>query len=95
MGIFVTVEPGSGLQAETLATGRPVETSRTNGAISVLIGHVVAAKTNDKTATDASMSVPEDWNSPHPKPTELGHQGMFLVFLYLAHSQGSLNEVQY
>jgi ribosomal protein S18 acetylase RimI-like enzyme len=74
LGIFVTVEPDSGLQAETLATGRPVETSRSNGAISVLIGHVIAAKTNDKTATDASMSVPEDWKSPHPKPSELGHQ---------------------
>lgn len=76
LGIFATVEPGSGhfAQAETFATGRPVETSRKNGAISVLIGHVIAAKTNDKTASDDSMGVPEDWKSDHPKPTNLGHQ---------------------
>lgn len=51
-----------------------METSRKNGAISVLIGHVIAAKTNDKTASDDSMGVPEDWKSDHPKPTNLGHQ---------------------
>jgi hypothetical protein len=66
--------PGSGINAETLATGKPVETSRHNGAISVLIGHVVAAKTNEFIASDESMGVPEDWDSPHPKPSNLGHQ---------------------
>ena len=66
--------PGSGVNAETLATGKPVETSRRNGAISVLLGHVVAAKTNDPVASDQSMGVPEDWNSPRPKPSSLGHQ---------------------
>ena len=40
----------------------------------MLIGHVVATKTNDETATDASMGVPEDWKSPQPKPSTLGHQ---------------------
>ena len=66
--------PGSGVNAETLATGKPVETSRHNGAISVLLGHVVAAKTDDPVASDQSMGVPDDWNSPHPKPSSLGHQ---------------------
>lgn len=66
--------PGFELNAETLATGKPVETSRPNGAISVLLGHVVAAKTNDPVASDESMGVPEDWDSPHPKPSNLGHQ---------------------
>ena len=66
--------PGSGINAETIATGRPVETSRKNGAISVLLGHVVAAKTNDMAASDDSMGVPEDWESPHPKATKIGHQ---------------------
>lgn len=74
MGIFCTVWPQSGFEAETLAAGKPVETGRKNGAISVLVGHVVACKTNDLTATDDSMSVPEDWDSPHPAPTRRGHQ---------------------
>ncbi len=51
-----------------------METSRKNGAVCVLIGHVVATKTNDTLATDDSMSVPEDWESPDPKPSKLGHQ---------------------
>lgn len=57
-------------------SGKPVETSRKNGAISVLVGHVVAAKTNDATASDNSMGVPEDWKLDTPKPTEVGHQEM-------------------
>lgn len=74
MGIFCTVEPDSSFQAETLTAARPVETDRKNGAVSVLLGHVIAAKTNDLTATDDSMSVPEDWNSSQPTPTQRGHQ---------------------
>ena len=74
LGIFCTIVPGSGINAETLATGKPVETSRRNGAISVLLGHVVAAKTNDPVASDESMGVPEDCDSPHPKASNLGHQ---------------------
>lgn len=74
LGIYCTVVPNSGFQAETLAAGRPVETDRKNGAISVMLGHVVACKTNDSTATDDSMSVPENWDSPHPAPTKRGHQ---------------------
>lgn len=68
------MDPSSGFQAETLAAGKPVETDRKNGAISVLLGHVIGAKTNDLTATDDSMAVPEDWNTPHPTPTKRGHQ---------------------
>ncbi|KUJ06268.1 acyl-CoA N-acyltransferase, partial [Mollisia scopiformis] len=74
LGIFCTAEPQSGFQPETLAAGRPVETARKNGAISVLLGHVVAAKTHDLTASDESMGVPEDWDSPRPTPTKRGHQ---------------------
>jgi GNAT superfamily N-acetyltransferase len=74
LGIFATVELGAGSDVETFATGRPVETSRKNGAISVLIGHVIAAKTNDTTASDDSMGVPGDWKDPHPQPTSVGHQ---------------------
>jgi len=74
LGIYCTVLPNSGFRAETLAASRPIETARKNGAISVLLGHVVASKTNDSTATDDSMGVPENWDSPHPVPTKRGHQ---------------------
>ncbi|APA06177.1 hypothetical protein sscle_01g009470 [Sclerotinia sclerotiorum 1980 UF-70] len=74
LGIFCTMTPGSDPKIETLATGRPVETSRKNGAISVLMGHVIAAKTHDLTASDASMGVPEGWEATKPPRTNLGHQ---------------------
>ncbi|KAF4631393.1 hypothetical protein G7Y89_g6738 [Cudoniella acicularis] len=75
LGIFTTVVPGTtDFKAETLAAARPVETSRKNGAVSVLLGHVVAAKTEAPVATDESMDYPRDWNSEHPKPSNLGHQ---------------------
>lgn len=51
-----------------------METSRRNGAISVLLGHVVAAKTTSPLVTDDSMSYPSDWNSDHPSLSTLGHQ---------------------
>lgn len=65
--------PGSGFQSETLEAARPVETDRKNGAVSVLFGHVIATKTNDAVATDASMGIPEDWESTSPEPSRLGH----------------------
>lgn len=65
--------PGSGFEAETLATGHPVESSRSNGAISVLLGHVIAAKTDGDVATDASMDYPRDWESKEAAPTKTGH----------------------
>lgn len=40
----------------------------------MLIGHVVAAKTNDLTASDKSMDYPKDWDSPNPSKSDLGHQ---------------------
>ena len=65
--------PGSGINAETLETGRPVETSRKDGAISVLLGHIVSTKTTTPTVTDESMDYPRDWGSQSPTPTNLGH----------------------
>jgi GNAT superfamily N-acetyltransferase len=68
------VVPGTGGDAEALVgVGRPVETDRENGAISVLLGHVIASKTDSKVATDASMDYPRDWKDEHPAPSELGH----------------------
>lgn len=68
------MDPKTDFKAETLATGKPIETSRKNGAISVLLGHVVAVKTNDPLPTDGSMDYPKDWDSAHPQPSTLGHQ---------------------
>lgn len=74
LGIFSTVVPGSGIEPETLSAGRLVETSRQNGAVSVLLGHVLGTKTTTPVTTDASMSFPADWESEHPAPSDLGHQ---------------------
>jgi hypothetical protein len=74
LGIFCTVLPGSDVEAETFATGKPVETSRKDGAISVLLGHVVAAKTTSSLVTDDCMAYPSDWESDHPATSPLGHQ---------------------
>ena len=52
LGIFETIVPGPGTNPETLESGRPVETSRRNGAISVLIGHIIAAKTTTPLTTE-------------------------------------------
>jgi len=72
-GIFCTMVPGSDPKVETLETGHLVETGRKNGAISVLIGHVISTKTHDLTATDASMGVPEGWEAPNPPRINIGH----------------------
>jgi len=74
LGIFCTALPNSKLQAETLATGKPVETSREDGAVSVLLGHVVAAKILDPIVTDDSMACPSDWEKDHSIVSKLGHQ---------------------
>jgi len=42
--------------------------------VCVLIGHVVAAKTNDELATDKSMDYPRDWDAEKPGKTDVGHQ---------------------
>lgn len=67
------MKPGSDSKAETLATGKPVETSRKDGAVCVLIGHVIAAKTNASIVTDQSMDFPKDW-ATNSAITEVGHQ---------------------
>lgn len=65
--------PNSNIKAETLATGRPIETSRKNGAISVLLGHVIASKTDSPLVDDDAMDYPKDWQSENPQPSKLGH----------------------
>lgn len=73
-GIFSTIVPGSEVQFETLATGKPVESNRENAAISVLLAHVIATKATSNLATDDSMAYPVGWDSEQPPTSNLGHQ---------------------
>ncbi|RFU28270.1 hypothetical protein B7463_g8065, partial [Scytalidium lignicola] len=74
LGIFCTMIPGSGVSVATLPAACPVESARPDGAVSVLLGHVVATKTVGPVASDNSMGIPPDWASAHPPASELGHQ---------------------
>lgn len=73
LGIFCTATPESNLPAETLSTGKLVETCRKNKARSVLLAHVVATKTRDGLATDASNDYPRDWQTKYSDDTKIGH----------------------
>lgn len=73
LGLFCTAVPNTGFKGATFATGRPVETSRQNGAVSVLLGHIIACKTTDQTATDRSMDFPQAWATDSSNPGKLGH----------------------
>lgn len=50
-----------------------VETSRKNGAISILIGHIISAKASSDVVTDEAMDYPKDWASTTSQ-SPLGHQ---------------------
>lgn len=58
----------------------------------MLVGHVVASKTDDLVASDKSMDYPKDWDAPHPTKTDVGHQeaGRTIVL----HSVAVLQEFQ-
>jgi GNAT superfamily N-acetyltransferase len=58
----------------TLKTGRLVESGRENGAIAVLLAHIVATLSHDMVVTDNAMDYPPDWNSEHPARAIVGHQ---------------------
>ncbi|OBT75396.1 hypothetical protein VF21_05680 [Pseudogymnoascus sp. 05NY08] len=73
LGLFCTATPDSDIPAATLSTGKPVETSRANGAVSVLLAHVVATKTRDALATDIAMDYPRDWESLKRDERKEGH----------------------
>lgn len=70
--MFCTALPDSKISAETLKTGRPVETSRRNGAVSVLLAQIVASKSDGDVVTDDAMAYPQDWKKSTSSP--LGHQ---------------------
>jgi len=73
LGLFTTATPGA-LNAATLATGRPVETGREDGAIGVLMAHIVATKSMEVVVSDEAMDYPLDWESEHPAASTKGHR---------------------
>jgi GNAT superfamily N-acetyltransferase len=73
LGLFCTATPDSDIPAATLKTGKPVETSRNNGAVSVLLAHVVATKTRDTLVTDVAMDYPRDWETSNKDDNAAGH----------------------
>lgn len=76
LGIFCTVVPSQlkDWEIETLASARPVETHRPDGAVSLLVGHIVSTMCHDEVITDADMAHPEDWASRCGKPAGVGRQ---------------------
>jgi GNAT superfamily N-acetyltransferase len=57
-----------------LASAKPVETHRADGAVSVLLAHIVSTASLNETVTDSDMGFPADWRTRGGKSTELGHQ---------------------
>ena len=63
-----------GWQIETLASAKPVETDRADGAVSVLLAHVVSARCRGETVADKDMAFPEDWRVRGGRSADVGHQ---------------------
>jgi len=76
LGIFCTVdkEKESDIKHKyaTFDTAKLVETDRRNGAVSVMLGHVVSSKTSSLTCTDDSMNFPSDWQAASLASTKIG-----------------------
>ncbi|KAI0150450.1 hypothetical protein GGR57DRAFT_504448 [Xylariaceae sp. FL1272] len=79
MGVFCTVVPSAiadtGFDLSTIHTAHPVETSRDDGAVSVLMAHIIATRSHDTVVTDKAMDYPRDYASVKTKTrSELGNQ---------------------
>lgn len=78
MGVFCTVVPGRGkrCEIETLASAKPVETDRVNGAVSVLLGHIIATRSSSDLIVDGDVEVPSDWRTAGTRSSTsgVGHQ---------------------
>lgn len=77
LGVFLTVIPEQAKKVglETLPTARPVETGRVDGAVSVLLAHIVSTRCRGDIITDADMGYPKDWRTRGGRTAEdLGHQ---------------------
>ncbi|KAK4130755.1 acyl-CoA N-acyltransferase [Trichocladium antarcticum] len=80
LGVFLTVIPANTknktFAIETLASARPVETDRADGAVSVLLAHIVSTRCRGPVVADADMTYPRDWRSRAGRaaPQDVGHQ---------------------
>ncbi len=59
---------------ETLESARPVETDRPDGAVSVLLAHIISTRSCSDVVTDSDMGVPADWRSRGGRSANVGHQ---------------------
>ncbi|TGJ79099.1 hypothetical protein E0Z10_g9662 [Xylaria hypoxylon] len=76
MGVFCTVVPSKieNWEIDTLHTAHTVETGRDDAAVSVLLAHIVATRSNDGVVTDAAMSYPHGNNTARSDGLKTGHQ---------------------
>ncbi|KAK4126326.1 acyl-CoA N-acyltransferase [Parathielavia appendiculata] len=77
LGVFLTVVPEQAkqLSIETLPTAKPVETGRADGAVSVLLAHILSTRCRGDVVTDADMAYPKDWHTRGGRAAEdAGHQ---------------------
>lgn len=77
LGVFCTVVPNQakGWNIPTLASARPVETDRADGAVSVLLAHIVSTRCKGDTVSDADMNYPKDWRARKGRSAQdAGHQ---------------------
>lgn len=76
LGVFCTATPAqtAGWQMETLAAAKPVETSRADKAVSVLLAHVLSTRCCGNFITDPDMDYPRDWEDLRGKSVDVGHQ---------------------
>ncbi|KAI1491383.1 hypothetical protein F5X96DRAFT_481734 [Biscogniauxia mediterranea] len=78
MGVFCTVVPSSAsaknFEIDTLRTAKAVETGRNDGAVSVLLSHIISTRSNMDVVTDDAMDYPRDYKTNRLKVSPLGHQ---------------------
>ncbi|KAK3306645.1 uncharacterized protein B0T15DRAFT_492178 [Chaetomium strumarium] len=76
LGIFLTVIPeqANDLGIETLPHAKPVETGRADGAVSMLLAHIVSSRCRGDIVTDSDMDYPKDWRNQKSRAAEVGHQ---------------------
>ncbi|KAK3292309.1 uncharacterized protein B0H64DRAFT_226502 [Chaetomium fimeti] len=78
LGLFLTIIPerAAKLGLETLPLAKPVETGRADGAVSVLLAHVISTRCRGDIITDADMAYPEEWRSQAGRAAgqHVGHQ---------------------
>ncbi|KAI1823105.1 acyl-CoA N-acyltransferase [Xylaria intraflava] len=75
MGVFCTVVPSNtkGWEIDTLHTAHAVETGRDDGAVSVLLAHILATRSHTDVITDDAMDYPRDYKTAK-NGSKLGHQ---------------------